>query len=89
MKKVSIEITKIEGECSKHRVGDKWYMENGTLYDPDQHGFCIYALNSILPMLPLKEAEIAEEDHWIHKYVEFICPDVNGRAFFKLEPADD
>ncbi len=87
MKKVSIKIVRIEGKCSKHKAGDRWIMENGTLYDPDKNGFCIYALNAIMPLLPLKETEIAEKDHWIYKYEEFLCPDINGRAVFRIEPA--
>jgi carbon-monoxide dehydrogenase iron sulfur subunit len=89
MKDVSIKIVKIEGECSKHKVGDRWVMKNGTLYDPDNKGICIYALNAIMPMLPLKETEVSEEDHWIHKYEEFLCPDINGRAVFRVEPIAD
>jgi len=47
VQKVRIKIIEIEGECSKHKVGDQWIMENGTLYDPDNNGICIYALNAI------------------------------------------
>ena len=89
MKDVSIRIVKIEGECSKHKVGDCWLMKNGTLYDPDGRGICIYALNAIMPMLPLKETVVGEKDHWIHKYEEFLCPDINGRALFRVEPIAD
>jgi len=89
MKKVLIKIVEIEGECSKHKVGDSWVMENGTLYDPDKNGICVYALNAIMPMLPLKETEVAEKDHWIFKYRDFVCPDINGRALFRIEPVEE
>ncbi|MCD6360376.1 hypothetical protein DRN58_00135 [Thermococci archaeon] len=89
MKKVYITIVEIGGECHKHKVGDRFVMEDGTIYDPDGKGICIYALNAIMPMLPLKETDVAEKDHWIYKYKDFLCPDINGRAIFRIEPAED
>jgi uncharacterized repeat protein (TIGR04076 family) len=67
------------------QVGDYFeVLESSKLYIPDGKYFCIYALNSILPLLPAKQRQMDEND-WIESDILVACPDPEERLIMRIE----
>ena len=81
-----VTVVAIEGRsvCGM-QVGDYFELtESSQLRLPlDQH-FCIYALSAILPLLPAKQRELAEND-WLQHDSLVVCPDPEERLTMKIE----
>ena len=45
---------------------------------------CIYALSSLLPLLPAKQRNIDEKDDWLPEVFEIECPDPQGRVIWEI-----
>jgi uncharacterized repeat protein (TIGR04076 family) len=71
--KVSVE--EIRGTCTcGHAVGDSFELHGGKLRLPDGQAFCVYALQSTLPLLPAKQRPLQPND-WMQTDTRIICPD--------------
>jgi uncharacterized repeat protein (TIGR04076 family) len=71
--KVSVEV--IRGTCTcGHAVGDFFELQGGKLSLPANQSFCIYALQSTLPLLPAKERPLQPAD-WMRTDTRVACPD--------------
>ena len=67
------------------QVGDYFeIVESSKLRIPDGKFFCIYALNSVLPLLPAKQRILAEND-WLERDVLVACPDPEERLILRVE----
>lgn len=72
---LKISVEEIRGKCTcDHALGDYFEMKNGKLIFPDPKGFCIYALQSTLPLLPAKQRPLHPND-WMQTDSHIICPD--------------
>lgn len=69
------------------KVGDYCIARGGALSIPEGH-FCYWALQSILPLIPVKQRKIDEPDDWIPTTWEVECPDPNGRVILRIEPIE-
>ena len=70
-----VEIEQIRGICTcQHQVGDSFTLEGGSLRIPDGQHFCIYALQSTLPLLPAKQRPTHPND-WLSTDARVVCPD--------------
>jgi uncharacterized repeat protein (TIGR04076 family) len=70
-----IEIEEIRGICTcGHNVGDAFELQGGKLSLPAGEAFCIYALQSTLPLLPAKQRPLQAND-WMTTDMRVICPD--------------
>jgi uncharacterized repeat protein (TIGR04076 family) len=71
--KVSIE--KIQGKCTcNHATGDYFELKGGKIEMPAGKSFCLYALQSTLPLLPAKQRPLHPND-WMQTDSRVVCPD--------------
>ena len=85
MKTLIVRVKRIEGVCDTHKVGDCFRLEGGRLGFPEGNKHvCIYALSSLLPMLPAKQRKIEEPNDWLPKTFEVECPDPKGRVIWEI-----
>lgn len=90
MYELEIKVTKVMGRCTADppmRPGDRFYVRDGDIRIPEGGHVCLWALQSLLPLLPAKEREILEErdDDWMWRVHHAQCPDPAGRVIFKID----
>ena len=85
MKTLIVKVKAIDGYCGTHRVGDCFRLEGGKLSFPGENEHvCIYALSSLLPLLPAKQRKIDEPGDWLPEVFEVECPDPEGRVIWEI-----
>jgi uncharacterized repeat protein (TIGR04076 family) len=85
MKTLIVRVKAIGGSCDTHKVGDCFRLEGGKLSFPEENKHvCIYALSSVLPLLPAKQRKIDEPNDWLPKVFEVECPDPKGRVILEI-----
>ena len=90
MYELKIGVTKVLGACTADppmMAGDYFTVRDGDIRIPEGGYVCMWALQSILPLIPPKEREIAEaeDDDWLWRVHHAQCPDPNGRVILKIE----
>lgn len=66
-------------------VGDYFELtESAKLRIPEGQHFCIYALQSVLPLLPAKQRQMSETD-WLETDQLVACPDPDERVIMRIE----
>lgn len=81
-----VTVERIEGRsvCGL-RVGDYFELtESSRLRIPAGRHFCLYALQAVLPLLPAKQRQLAEED-WLERDSLVCCPDPDERVVMRIE----
>ncbi|MCH8907684.1 MAG: TIGR04076 family protein [Candidatus Heimdallarchaeota archaeon] len=72
---LEITVESINGNCTcSMKVGDKFYLKGGKLSLPPNDDFCLYALQSTLPLLPAKQRKNHPAD-WMETDSKVVCPD--------------
>lgn len=72
---LKISVEKIDGNCTcEMSIGDSFYLKGGKISLPEGKNFCLYAMQSTIPILPAKQrknhpADWMETDAWV------CCPD--------------
>jgi len=85
MKTLIVKVKAIGGSCDTHKVGDCFRLEGGKLSFPGENKhFCIYALSSLLPLLPAKQRITDEPNDWLPKVIDVECPDPKGRVILEI-----
>jgi uncharacterized repeat protein (TIGR04076 family) len=70
-----VRIESIRGRCTcRHVVGDAFELKSGTLHLESGRGFCIYALQATIPLLPAKQRATHPND-WMTTDARVVCPD--------------
>jgi uncharacterized repeat protein (TIGR04076 family) len=66
--------------------GDYFTVSDGNIRIPKGGYICLYALQSLMPVLTPKEREIAEDksEDWMWRVHHAQCPDPAGRVLFKI-----
>ena len=55
---LDIVVEQINGQCTcAMAIGDRFHLRGGKLSLPDGADFCLYAFNSVLPLLPAKQRQ--------------------------------
>lgn len=90
MYELEITVKKIMGECTSNppcERGDLFTVRDGNIQVPEGGSICLWALQSMLPVITPKERKIAEEqDHdWIWRVHHVQCPDPKGRVIYKID----
>jgi len=81
-----VEVVEILGFCDQPMcVGDYFELRGGRLYIPEGKYFCIWALQSVLPLLPAKQRESVEVNDWLQHTTRVACPDPNGRVILEIK----
>jgi uncharacterized repeat protein (TIGR04076 family) len=81
-----VTVERIEGRsvCGL-RPGDYFEVtESSRVRIPDGRHFCLYALQSVLPLLPAKQRELAPGD-WLDRDSLVCCPDPEERLIMRIE----
>ena len=66
-------------------VGDWFELVNSNeLRLPDGKHFCIFALQSVLPLLPAKQRQLRAND-WLERDSLVCCPDPEERLIMRIE----
>ena len=79
-------VERIEGRsvCGL-KPGDFFEVtESSHIRIPADRHFCIYALSSILPLLPAVQRRLAEDD-WLEQDTLVACPDPDERVLMRIE----
>ena len=90
MYELQVNVTKVVGECTADppmKRGDYFTVRDGDIRIPEGGYVCLYAFQSILPLITPKEREICEEkdQDWLWRVQRAQCPDPKGRVIFKIE----
>jgi len=90
MYELKISVTKVLGRCTADppmKVGDAFSVCDGDIRIPEGGYVCLWALQSLLPVITPKEREILEEkgEDWMWRVHHVQCPDPQGRVIFEIE----
>src|SRR5207248_10577522 len=81
-----VTVERIEGRsvCGL-AVGDYFELtESSRVRIPEGKHFCLYALQSVLPLLPAKQRRLPDED-WLEQDTLVCCPDPEERVVLRIE----
>ena len=81
-----VTVERIEGRsvCGL-QVGDYFEVtESRRIRIPAGRHFCIYALQSVLPLLPAKQRRLPDSD-WLERDSLVSCPDPDERVVMRIE----
>ncbi|MEM1575018.1 MAG: TIGR04076 family protein [Nitrososphaerota archaeon] len=85
MRKLIVKVKEIKGKCDIMKIGDYFILDGGKLIIPEKNKHvCIYALSSLLPLLPAKQRNIVEPEDWLPRTNLVECPDPNGRVIWEI-----
>ena len=81
-----VSIESIRGRCTcGHAVGDAFELRGGQLSLPAANrSFCMYALQSTLPLLPAKQRPLQPAD-WMETDARVVCPDPLCGVVMRIE----
>jgi uncharacterized repeat protein (TIGR04076 family) len=87
---LKVGVTKVLGRCTADppmKPGDYFTVRDGDIRIPEGGYICLWALQSVLPLITPKEREIAEreDEDWMWRVHHAQCPDPDGRVIFKIE----
>ena len=90
MYELKVSVTKVMGTCTADppmKRGDSFTVRDGDIRIPAGGYVCMWALQSLMPMLPAKERESAEarDADWMWRVHHAQCPDPEGRVIWKIE----
>ncbi len=81
-----VTVERIEGRsvCGL-AVGDYFELvESSKVRIPEGGHFCLYALQSVLPLLPAKQRQLPASD-WLEQDSLVACPDPDERLIMRIE----
>jgi len=87
---LKITVKKVMGECTADppmKPGDYFIVSDGDIQIPEGGYICLWALQSLVPLITPKEREVAEkqDEDWMWRVHHAQCPDPKGRVIFKIE----
>lgn len=83
-----IVVEKIEGHCTcSMSIGDCFYLRGGKLSIPSSGDFCLFALQSTIPLLPAKQRSNHPAD-WMETDSRVACPDPACRLTMRIDRID-
>lgn len=80
--RVEVVGNKHEMVCS-HNPGDFFEVKGENIIFSQTNHFSMYALSSLLPLLPVKQRQTEPAD-WITTDSDIACPDPNCKALFRI-----
>jgi len=82
---LALVVERIDGQCTcEMRVGDRVEFRGGKLAVPDARGFCLYALQAALPLVPAKQRASHPAD-WMETDTRVTCPDPACRLIMRIQ----
>jgi uncharacterized repeat protein (TIGR04076 family) len=84
-KDLRITAVKVEGPCSRTRLGATFYVRNACLEIPPGERVCMYALGSLLPVISGAMIRNEPEQGVLDLLQEWQCPDPEATVVFRIE----
>lgn len=82
---LSVEVESIAGSCTcEMMIGDRFFMKGGKISLPEGQDFCLYALQSTIPLLPTKQRKNHPAD-WMETDARVICPDPACQLVMRID----
>ena len=82
---LAIVVESIEGNCTCNmKVGDAVFVRSGKIALPDGGDFCLFALQSAIPLLPAKQRMNHPAD-WMETDARIVCPDPACRLTMRID----
>ncbi|MFT6368977.1 MAG: putative repeat protein (TIGR04076 family) [Maribacter sp.] len=82
---LTVVVEKIEGNCTCNMaIGDEFYLKGGKLSMPEESDFCLYALQSTIPLLPTKQRKNHPAD-WMETDARVVCPDPECKLVMRID----
>jgi uncharacterized repeat protein (TIGR04076 family) len=82
---LAVVVEAIEGNCTcSMAVGDTFFVRGGKLALPAGQDFCLYALQSVIPLLPAKQRRCHPAD-WMETDARATCPDPACRLIMRID----
>jgi len=86
---LKVAVAKVLGVCTADpamKPGDYFTVRNGDLRIPEGGFVCLWALQSLMPVLTTKERKIGEKksDDWVWRVKHVQCPDPKGRVIWRI-----
>jgi uncharacterized repeat protein (TIGR04076 family) len=90
MYELRVVATKVLGTCTADPPvvpGEYFTVREGDIRIPEGGSICLWALQSVLPLITPKEREIAEarDQDWMWRVHSAQCPDPAGRVIYRIE----
>ncbi len=83
---IRVVVEEVLGFCDlPMQPGDYFEVRGGAIHIPDGKHLCLWALQAMMPLLPLKQRNIAEENDWVPRTRHISCPDPNGRVIYRID----
>ena len=82
---LQVVVERIEGHCTcDMKAGDSFFLRSGKLALPGGATFCLYALQSVIPLLPARQRQNHPAD-WIETDTRAVCPDPACRLIMRID----
>jgi uncharacterized repeat protein (TIGR04076 family) len=82
---LQVVVEAIDGHCTcTMQVGDAFYLRSGKLSLPAGQDFCLYALQSTIPLLPAKQ-RLNHPADWLETDSRVVCPDPACRLTMRID----
>ena len=82
---LQVVVESIEGNCTCNMTaGDSFFMRSGKLSLPDGQDFCLYALQSVIPLLPAKQ-RLNHPADWMETDARVVCPDPACKLTMRID----
>lgn len=88
-KDVKVTVVKVEGPCSRSKVGTTFTIKNAKLEIPAGQDVCIFALGSLLQPISAAIIQSKEDEGILNLLEEWQCPDPLAKVIFKIEELND
>ena len=84
-KDIKVTIVKVEGPCSRSKVGTSFFIKNAKLKIPSGQDVCIFALGSILQPITAAIIQSQKGEGILDLLEEWQCPDPLAKVIFRIE----
>jgi uncharacterized repeat protein (TIGR04076 family) len=82
---LEVVVESIGGNCTcAMSVGDRFYLRGGKISFPDGGDFCLFALQSVIPLLPAKQRKNHPAD-WMETDSRVVCPDPACQLILRID----
>jgi len=82
---LAVVVEAIEGTCTcAMQVGDCFFIRGGKIALLEGRDFCLYALQSAIPLLPAKQRKNHPAD-WMETDARVTCPDPACRLIMRID----
>ncbi len=82
---LAVVVERIEGQCTCNmHAGDCFFLRRGKISLPSGKDFCLYALQSAIPLLPAKQRQNHPAD-WMETDSRVVCPDPACRLIMRID----